>query len=51
MAIPADLTDAEATQRMVDAVTAKLGKIDILVNNAGMNIKQQRQFGELTPET
>lgn len=32
----ADLTDPEATERLLDRVTARLGPIEILVNNAGM---------------
>ncbi len=32
---PADLADAEATQKLVEHVEATLGQLDILVNNAG----------------
>ena len=46
----ADLTDPAQVERLVAAVTAKLGRIDILVNNAGLNIKD-RLFRSLTPET
>ena len=46
----ADLTDPAQVKKLIDGVTAKLGRIDILVNNAGLNIKD-RQFHELTPET
>jgi NADP-dependent 3-hydroxy acid dehydrogenase YdfG len=46
----ADLGDANAVQRLVADVTARLGRIDILINNAGVNIKE-RAFRELTPET
>ncbi|MDD2981370.1 MAG: SDR family NAD(P)-dependent oxidoreductase [Hespellia sp.] len=35
MAIPADLTNAQQTQAMVDRVMDTYGRIDILVNNAG----------------
>src|SRR5665213_1654683 len=47
---PADLTDPAQVQKLIEAVTAKLGRIDILVNNAGLNIKD-RLFAELTPES
>src|SRR5262245_12832279 len=46
----ADLADPAAVARLVDDVTARLGKIDILVNNAGLNVKE-RAFQELTPES
>ena len=46
----ADLTDPAQVRKLIDGVTAKLGRIDILVNNAGMNLKD-RQFHELTPES
>lgn len=35
VAFPADLTDADARERLVTDVTERLGPIDILVNNAG----------------
>lgn len=35
LAIPADLTDSEQVQHMVDVVMEAYGHIDILVNNAG----------------
>jgi len=47
---PADLSDPDQAQKLIAAVTAKLGRIDILVNNAGTNIKD-RLFRELTPQT
>ncbi|HZY86626.1 MAG TPA: SDR family oxidoreductase [Gemmataceae bacterium] len=46
----ADVTDPAQVQRLVQDVTARLGKIDILVNNAGLNIKA-RAFRELTAES
>jgi NADP-dependent 3-hydroxy acid dehydrogenase YdfG len=46
----ADLGDPAQVQRLVEEVTARLGRIDILVNNAGTNIKE-RTFRELTPES
>lgn len=35
MAYSADVTDADAAQGMVDAVTESFGRLDILINNAG----------------
>jgi NADP-dependent 3-hydroxy acid dehydrogenase YdfG len=46
----ADLADAAAVRRLVDDVTARLGRIDILVNNAGVNVKE-RAFKELTAQS
>jgi NAD(P)-dependent dehydrogenase (short-subunit alcohol dehydrogenase family) len=46
----ADVTDPAQVQRLVQDVTARLGKIDVLVNNAGLNIKA-RAFRELTAES
>jgi NADP-dependent 3-hydroxy acid dehydrogenase YdfG len=45
----ADLGDPEQARRLIEEVTARLGRIDILVNNAGLNLKE-RTFRELTPE-
>src|SRR5947209_3936235 len=50
LAQAADVTDAAQVQRLVQAVTARFGKIDVLVNNAGLNIKA-RAFRELTAES
>lgn len=35
LAVPADLTEPEAAQRVVDAVVSRFGRLEILVNNAG----------------
>ena len=35
LAIPADVTDADAVERAVDAAESALGPLDLLVNNAG----------------
>jgi NADP-dependent 3-hydroxy acid dehydrogenase YdfG len=37
-----DVTDPTAVAGLIQAVTAKLGRIEILVNNAGTNIKARR---------
>lgn len=34
--LPADLSDAAATDKLVEDATAAMGKIDILINNAGL---------------
>jgi NAD(P)-dependent dehydrogenase (short-subunit alcohol dehydrogenase family) len=36
LAIAADVTDAPAIERAVDAVLAEWGRLDVLVNNAGI---------------
>ena len=36
LVVQADVSDAEAVQKMVAAVTSEFGRIDILVNNAGI---------------
>jgi NADP-dependent 3-hydroxy acid dehydrogenase YdfG len=46
----ADVSKPDQVAALVQAVTAKFGRIDILVNNAGTNIKE-RTFRQLTPET
>jgi 3-oxoacyl-[acyl-carrier protein] reductase len=35
LTLPADLAEADAAQRVVDATLARFGRVDILVNNAG----------------
>ncbi|MDQ8700343.1 3-oxoacyl-[acyl-carrier-protein] reductase [Hyphomicrobium sp. LHD-15] len=34
--VPCDLADKEAVSKLIDAASAKLGRVDILVNNAGL---------------
>lgn len=36
LAIPADVTDASAVRKAVDALQAKFGKLDVLIANAGV---------------
>lgn len=36
IAVPCNVTDTDSIEKMVEAVTAKWGRIDILVNNAGI---------------
>ena len=40
LAVIADVTDAQAVQRMVAAAAARFGRIDILVNNAAVRAEQ-----------
>ena len=42
-AYPADLSNAEETQRLIAAVTEERGNVDILVNNAGISIRRSVQ--------
>jgi len=40
LAAAADVADAQAVQKMVDAAAKKFGRIDILVNNAAVRVEQ-----------
>jgi 3-oxoacyl-[acyl-carrier protein] reductase len=40
LAATADVADAEAVQKMIDATAKKFGRIDILVNNAAVRVEQ-----------
>lgn len=40
---PADLSNAEDTQRLIAVVTEERGNVDILVNNAGISIRRSVQ--------
>jgi NADP-dependent 3-hydroxy acid dehydrogenase YdfG len=44
------VTDKAQVRAVVDATTARLGRIDILINNAGLNVKN-RAAKDLDPET
>jgi NAD(P)-dependent dehydrogenase (short-subunit alcohol dehydrogenase family) len=48
LAVPADLADATAPQKIVDEVLASTGRLDVVVNNAAAFTL--RSFGELTLE-
>jgi len=48
LAIPADVTDAPAMERAVDAVVAEWGRLDVLVNNAG--IVRDATLGKVSDE-
>ncbi|HEY6604645.1 MAG TPA: SDR family NAD(P)-dependent oxidoreductase, partial [Xanthobacteraceae bacterium] len=40
LAVTADVVDADAVRKMVDAAAARFGRIDILVNNAAVRAEQ-----------
>ena len=48
LALPLDLTDAEAAQRLVEATMQRFGRIDVLVNNVGGN--RRKPFAETTDD-
>ncbi|RZK17562.1 MAG: SDR family oxidoreductase [Pedobacter sp.] len=48
--IPADLSSATGTQKVVDQVLAKYGKLDILINNLGASETKGGGFAVLTDE-
>ena len=50
LSVPTDVSVAAQCQALIDAATAKFGRVDVLVNNAGANLKARR-MRELTPET
>jgi NADP-dependent 3-hydroxy acid dehydrogenase YdfG len=41
LAVPGDVTDADAVDGVVDEVVARWGRIDILVNSAGINVPRR----------
>jgi 3-oxoacyl-[acyl-carrier protein] reductase len=43
LAVPADLRDADAAERLVDSVAENLGAVDILVANAGTGVSRSWQ--------
>lgn len=48
-AVPGDLTDPAAVERVVQDTLARWGRIDILVNNAGLNVPR-RALAEISIE-
>jgi short-subunit dehydrogenase len=48
IAVPADITSAQARRELVETVERRLGPVDVLVNNAGGDL--QREFHNLTEE-
>lgn len=50
LAVPTDLTDHEATRRLIDSAMATHARIDAVINTVGTNIPR-RALNELTPES
>ena len=48
LALPLDLTEAGAAQRLVEATVERFGRVDILVNNIGGN--RRKPFAETTDD-
>src|SRR3954466_12313447 len=40
LVVPADLADAEAPRRIIDAAVARFGGLDVLINNAGLGLPE-----------
>ena len=43
LAVPVDILDTEAIDKMVDAAMEKFGRIDILMNAAGLNVLKKAE--------
>jgi NAD(P)-dependent dehydrogenase (short-subunit alcohol dehydrogenase family) len=48
---PADVSDLDAHERLVDAIDARYGRLDVLVNNAGVAPRERNDLLEATPES
>ncbi len=48
IAVPTDITSADACEALVAAAVERLGRLDILVNNAGTNVRKSAL--EITPD-
>lgn len=48
-AIPVDVTEEEAVERVRDLITKKFGRLDLLINNAGIHIKYSDPIDRLKP--
>lgn len=49
VALPADVSDPQAVQAVVDDVGTRWGRLDVLVNNAGLNVLE-RSTADITPQ-
>ena len=49
--VPADVSDAAARQRLIDAVKQRFGRLHVLVNNAGVAPKVRADILEATEES
>ena len=51
LAVPTDITDSAAVNRMVEGALQELGRIDVLINNAGITREQRpKPIWEITDE-
>jgi NAD(P)-dependent dehydrogenase (short-subunit alcohol dehydrogenase family) len=48
---PADVSDLDAHERLLDAIDARYGRLDVLVNNAGVAPRERNDLLEATPES
>lgn len=50
LALPADVTDADAVHGVVQQVVDRWGRVDVLVNNAGLNVPRRDMAGVSTED-